>query len=684
MKRLKLTLVVLLIALCLVIAICSIAKNGENEIDLSELENVVFSNDRFTLTYTEGYYSLYDGKVAVVNNAYFEAVESGNIYRSYDYAVHNVYSASTYDFRSSVSEITIALSDNGKPDMEQKFYFFDEANYLLFKTILYGGVKTNYVAPLVLNKGDFYLNDIPYNSFIDVPFDNDQWVSYEAHSLAKSGAGHEVGAFVNWKDKSGLVIGSLEHNEWKSLVLYDGNIEGIGQLKVYSGANTSLTRDQSPHGTICRQEVASSTFTMGFYEDWQKGLNEYARLNTTFTPKRDRVISYNPIGWNSWGSVQTSLNYELATGISDYVKDNFQNTWQDDNNAVYINLDSYWDNMSESQLIDFVKYCEENGQKAGIYYSPFVTWFNETDINLYTIAGTDILYKDVILKKADGTPYGNDIDGCFPLDVTHPAVVNHYKSQLERLVGYGFSYIKLDFLVHGALEGIHYSDEIQTGIQAYNYAMQEVTESVGDDVFINLSMAPIFPYNYANGRRLACDTYYGINETEYVLNALTYGFWQSELYDYIDADHIVLWGKDGKATENEARSRLLSGIITGGSFLTGDNFVSPSKKPSVAKARFEELLTNKQLIDVLKLQKPFEAVVEKNGVYSAEKYILYDESGIYVAFFNFDRRLSKNFTLEIGKGTTAINLMDGSQVNFSEGSVKVNVAPCDALLIKIN
>ena len=137
MKRLKLTLVVLLIALCLVTAICSIAKNGENEIDLSELENVVFSNDRFTLTYNEGYYSLYDGKVAVVNNAYFEAVESGNIYRSYDYAVHNVYSASTYDFRSSVSEITITLSDNGKPDMEQKFYFFDEANYLLFKTVLY-------------------------------------------------------------------------------------------------------------------------------------------------------------------------------------------------------------------------------------------------------------------------------------------------------------------------------------------------------------------------------------------------------------------------------------------------------------------------------------------------------------------------------------------------------------------
>ncbi len=684
MKRLKILLIVIVVAIFLAIAICSITINENNRGEPNSLENVIFSNERFTLTYKEGYYSVYDGNIAVIKDAYFEAICDGVIYHSYDYPQSNVYSASTLDIWKSISEITIALSGNGMPNMEQKFFFYADKSYLFFKTILSGDVKTNYVAPLVLEKGGFYQNDIPYDSFLDVPFDNDQWVSYDMHSLVKSGTGHEVGAFVNWNNGNGLIIGSIEHNIWKSAVSYEGAKCGVGQLKAYSGANTILTRDQSPHGTVTGEVVASSTFVLGFYENWQNGLNDYARLNTTFTPKRERVISYNPIGWNSWGSVQTSLNYDLATDMSDYVKDNFQSTWQDENNAVYINLDSYWDNMSESQLIDFVKYCEKNGQKAGIYYSPFVTWFNENDINIYTVAGTDILYRDVVLKKADGTPYGNDIDGCFPLDVTHPAVVNHYKSQLERLIGYGFSYIKLDFLVHGALEGIHYNSEIQTGIQAYNYAMQEVAESVGDDVFINLSMAPIFPYNYANGRRLACDTYYGINETEYVLNALTYGFWQSELYDYIDADHIVLWGKDGKATENEARSRLLSGIITGGSFLTGDNFVSPSKKPSVAKTRFEELLTNKQLIDVLKLQKPFEAVVEENGVYSAEKYILYDESGIYVAFFNFDKMVSKNFTLEIGEGTTALNLMDGSQVNFSGGSVRVKVAPCDAVLIKIN
>ena len=88
---------------------------------------------------------------------------------------------------------------------------------------------------------------------------------------------------------------------------------------------------------------------------------------------------------------------------------------------------------------------------------------------------------------------------------------------------------------------------MNTGVGREGYSIigqGKVAEIVGDDVFINLSMAPIFPYNYANGRRLCCDTYYKINETEYMLNSLTYGFWQSELYDWIDPDHIVVWGKD--------------------------------------------------------------------------------------------------------------------------------------------
>ena len=40
-----------------------------------------------------------------------------------------------------------------------------------------------------------------------------------------------------------------------------------------------------------------------------------------------------------------------------------------------------------------------------------------------------------------------------------------------------------------------------------------------------------------------------MKDTKYTLNALTYGFWEQELYAYPDPDHLVIWGKDGKASE---------------------------------------------------------------------------------------------------------------------------------------
>jgi hypothetical protein len=299
------------------------------------------------------------------------------------------------------------------------------------------------------------------------------------------------------------------------------------------------------------------------------------------------------------------------------------------------------------------------------------------------VPGTDISFNDIRLKKTDGTYYGNDIDGCFPMDVTHPAAEINFRNNLERLRSCGFKYIKLDFLVHGSLEGDYYNDSIQTGIQAYNYAMGKVAEILGDDVFINLSMAPIFPYEYANGRRLCCDTYYKINETEYMLNSLTYGFWQSELYDWIDPDHIVVWGKDGKANAREARSRVLSGIVTGGSFLTGDNFVSPAKNKDKAFARYEELLGNERLIDVLKIAKPFEGVIDEKCPYASDVFTLENEGKTYVAIFNYSKIAIKTKTVKVPADSVATNLFTGKTKNTGSGNLIVTLQPGDSVIFEI-
>ena len=172
-------------------------------------------------------------------------------------------------------------------------------------------------------------------------------------------------------------------------------------------------------------------------------------------------------------------------------------------------------------------------------------------------------------------------------------------------------------------------------MQAYNHGMAYLNELIGGRMFINLSIAPIFPYQYAHGRRIACDAFYAMKDTKYTLNALTYGFWEQELFAYPDPDHLVIWGKDGKASENEARSRLTLGAIAGTSFLTGDNFIAPAGNAGQANERFLTLLTNADILRVAKFGRAFTPVIEKHCPQSASIYRLEQDGRLYFAVFNF-------------------------------------------------
>lgn len=659
---------------------------GSVTLDPVSKEETVISTDTYALSYNKGKFSLAFKRTTMFADAVSEYKIDGETVSTEDYDKFTMATGKVSDARGEGTALTFTLTDESLPTMKQNFTFYENTQYFLVNTQLIsvdGQVATNYIAPIVVTQGKFQNANPRFTNFLKVPFDNDGWAEFETATLMENALSHEVGAFFTPDNGNGLIIGSVNHDTWKSAVEYKNKADTVNELYVYSGANTPLTRDQSPHGTVKGESVSSATFFFGLYDNWKEGMNEYARVNTTFTAKRKPVGTSNPIGWNSWGSIQDKINYSSATATSDYIKETFQDTWKDENNVVYVNLDSYWDNMSDEQLRDFVKHCENNGQVAGIYSSPFVSWWDEYGMQVNYVPGTEYSYNDIRLKKADGTYYGNDIDGCYPLDVTHPATYIHFKNQLERLMSCGFKYIKLDFLVHGALEGQHYDKNIHTGIQAYNYAMNKITQIVGDDVFINLSMAPIFPYNYANGRRLCCDTYYKINETEYMLNSLTYGFWQSELYDWIDPDHIVVWGKDGKANEREARSRVLSGIVTGGSFLTGDNFVNPVGNTDKAFARYEELLSNEKLINVIKIGKPFEGILDKSCPYAAEVFTLKNGDREYVAVFNYSKVLVKTLTVDVTSDATAENLFTGKKQDTCNGKLTVILQPGDSVIYEI-
>ena len=76
----------------------------------------------------------------------------------------------------------------------------------------------------------------------------------------------------------------------------------------------------------------------------------------------------------------------------------------------------------------------------------------------------------------------------------------------------------------------YYDKSVHTGIQAYNKGMQEIYKYAAGRIYVNLSIAPIFPAQDAQSRRISCDSWGDINNTKCVLNCLSYGWWLDHVY----------------------------------------------------------------------------------------------------------------------------------------------------------
>ena len=359
--------------------------------------------------------------------------------------------------------------------------------------------------------------------------------------------------------RKGLIVGSIEHDIWKTGVRTTTASNAITSLEIFGGYTSSKTRDVLPHGKISGTTIKSPKIFAGIFSDWRDGLESYAKANAIVAPPRVWKGGV-PFGWNSWGKLQGKISFAKAVQVSDFFANNLPQFKND--GVVYIGLDSGWNKFSDAELKQFVDHCHANHQEAGIYFTPFSLWHGSDESN---IAGTNYKFKNDFLY-ANGQK--QILDGGFALDPTHPGTKKLIASTIARFKKAGFKYVKADFLTHGALEADYFYDpKVTTGIQAYNVGMKFVADTLGKDMYLNESISPLFPAQYANSRRIACDTFGDISKIEYTLNSLTYGWWLSGVYDFNDADHIVLDGY----SEGENRARVTSSAITG-IFISGDDF----------------------------------------------------------------------------------------------------------------
>ncbi len=617
---------------------------------------------------------LFNGKL-VISHAYAK-VRLPEEVTSKDFKTQTVKQYSIHDDFGRGEKFVVESSNGGDERMIQNFWIYNDLNYIFTEVEVSSKkpVASNFMSPLTSQTPSSFL-PVGDDRDLFVPFDNDMWVRYNAEPFGGQVTSYEVSALYDNMSRHALVVGSVEHDVWKTGIVSTTSSNVITSLEVFGGiTSTNITHDVLPHGKISGTVIKSPRIFLGCFDDWRSGLETFADANAKITPPRPWKSGV-PFGWNSWGKLQFNLTYQKAIQVSDFFAKELPD-FKDDG-VTYIGLDSGWNSFSDEQLKEFVLHCHSNHQEAGIYFTPFTAWTHDGN---QAVKGTSWHYKDLFLY-ANGQV--QTVDGGVALDPTHPGTQALIESDIHHFQRDGFKYVKADFMTHGALEADRYYDpKVTTGIEAYNEGMKFVTKAAGKDMYLNLSISPSFPAQYANSRRISCDTFGRIDQVEYMLNSLTYGWWLSKVYDFNDADHMVL----NDFTEGENRARITSSAITG-IFISGDDFSDGGD--AVGKERAKKFLTNTDVCNVARIRKSFEPVEGNTDNHAGNVFRYQDENNSYLAVFNFSNT-NADFTidperigLKVGDSVSSKELWSGT-VQTNSGPFIVHVAPEDVVLYNFN
>ncbi|WAC39794.1 T9SS type A sorting domain-containing protein [Pedobacter sp. SL55] len=601
-----------------------------------------------------GKYNVYFDNIRVISDAYAEAKTPSATINSVNYSSRLYSSSSISDNFGSGTKHIISISGNGLVPMEHIFYVYNNKPYFFTEIILNGNqVKSNYMAPLVTSNVTLPFNGV--NTALFVPFDNDAFVRYDAKSLSSNQnfTTSEVSAIYDNTSRKGIIMGSLEQTDWKTGVNIAGRTNKLTNFSVFAGlSNKAITRDDgTAHGMVGgnTNTVKSAKMMIGYFDDWRTGMEEYGKLNKIAQPqfvfKWDKPT---PFGWNSWGVIQDKLTFQHTKSVVDFFANDLK-TFRN-GNTLFIDLDAWWDFLSDADLKAFADRCRANGFVPGLYFGPFVDFsWKDGPRNVETTATP---YSEV-WTKANGKY--NDMDGGRAMDPTHPAVKSRIDWMVNKFSELGIGMVKLDFLGHGAIEADKFYDpNVTTGMQAYRQGMEYIINKLNSKkIFVYAAISPSMASGrYIHSRRIACDAWATIDQTQYTLNSTNYGWWQTFVYDYIDADHIVL----AKESEGVNRARVASGLING-TFITGDDFSVTDQWTARAKDYFQ----NQDLLDISRNGIAFKPLDGNTGTNANEIFVREIGNYTYVAAFKYGAG-SKNYSIDLKR----LGLTDGQNYRSKE------------------
>jgi alpha-galactosidase len=641
------------------------------------LQTVSFgTNNSIVYDLTNKTYDIKFNGVTVVSHA--SAYAYGNQQNTSGGYSTATYTSETFtDAIGSGTKHIFTLTGGFNTNMQQVFYAYDDKDYVAVQVVLTGsGANCYKMSPLTSSMvtPNFGTGD---TRAVFVPYDNDAWVRYNAQPLTSADfTGSEVTNIYNNTNRNGLVIGSVDHTHWKTGITVAGGGSASASVSVIAGYTLQgLTRDTRGHGwvNVGQTTCASPKILISADADWRTGFETFAQANAAMQPKY--VFDWTapkPLGWNSWGAMQTNINLTKVNDVVDFF-DTDCAAFRTEDNTLYIDLDSYWDNMTDAQLAQFVTYAQSKGFKAGIYWAPFVDW-GKWD---RPVEGSAYNYAQC-WTMVNGSPF--ELDGAYAMDPTHPGTKDRIAYFVDRFKAAGFEMVKIDFLAHAAIEADGFNNNnLHTGMEAYREGMEFLIDELNGEFLVYAAISPNMATGpYAHMRRIACDSYKTIDETNYSLNSTTYGWWQNQMYDYIDADHVVF----GDVSEGQNRARLASSIVTG-TVITGDDFSIAG--PYVARA--QTLLQNDAVMDVARAEMHFMPAEGNTSNNASPVFYATHNDTTYVAVFNYSNATATNNIdferIGLGSGSYTVKELYLNDEFTASGSLTAELPAADAALYAI-
>lgn len=605
-----------------------------------------------------------------------------------------------------------------------------EAKCITGETVL---PETRDISPIAIlpdQNGGFF---IPGNEprILDAPFDNDNWVNvlerqWPAGQASKiSGISYEFSAVYDNASFSGLVIGSVTHDFWKTGIVYrtgpgTGNIDS---LKVCGGAATEDdrskkpayggldgTHDHAPHGTMIGMSVSSPLIYICGTLDIRKAFVEYGKVNAMLNG-RLKWKGYAPVYWNSFGveNVLGNSGIMMPSGvakISDFIQslDNFNKYAK-----PVLSIDSYSQSIYTTELLTSLShYAKEKNQQMGFYFIPFALWTWKNSIVDKELPGTHYLISDVVLRDKYKMPilYKDGKFCAYAIDPTHPGVRMYIINQLQKAKAIHATYIKIDFLTAGSLEtSSRYNTAFRSGMQAYNMGMKMLKSLVdsimGPDIFITMAISPMFPNQYAHTRFVSTDVYSHLRDdqkgfphygsTEASLATGSHMWWvQGTLWPYTNMDVSIMknFQNNPDLSEQEIKVRLYAMMSIGSILGDGSDF-----RKNITAERARRYLNNKDVCVFFSNPKVFTPLKFSDGESMDQQLSFYlPADTTMLAMFNFDTLKSfketfsckvlglknKKYLIHDFLADAVVGEIEKGQLQFD-----LTIANKDALMVKL-